>query len=91
MMEEEINEMDEQFFKKYTEEAEKDGKYLYEYKTGEFHAGEVVGMVTTPNQCEGYQYNYPKDNGTDYIQILEFFGEEWYRENDLQFPFCSSC
>ena len=84
-------ELDEKFFEKYTTEAEEDSKYLYEYKTGEFVAGEVIGMVTTFNQCPGFAYNYKKDNGTDYIQILEYFGEEGYRENDIQFPLCDAC
>ena len=82
-------EYDEAFYKKYKEEAEND--YLYEYKTGEFQRGEVIGMQTVPAQCPGTKYNYEKDTTQKYTQIGEFIGEEWYRETDLQFPVCDNC
>lgn len=81
---------DEAFIEKYHDAAE-DTNYLYEYKSGEFQGGEIVGMVTVPNYCKGTVYNYAKDTTQEYIPILEFITEEGYRESDLQFPICNNC
>ena len=81
---------DKDFVKKYQEDAE-DTNYLYEYKTGEFKGGEIVGMKTIPIYCPNTKYNYKKDTTQEYIQLAEFVGEEWYRETDLQFPICNNC
>lgn len=85
-----IKKYDEDFVKKYEEDVE-DTNYLYEYKTGEFQSGEIIGMETVPLFCTGTTYNYPKDTTQEYIPILEFIGEEWYRESDLQIPICGNC
>ena len=81
---------DEDFVEKYHDEAE-DTNYLYEYKTGEFQSGEIIGMQTIGQYCNSITYNYEKDTTQKYIPILEFIGEEWYRESDLQFPICGNC
>ena len=86
----ELNKFDEGFLQKYQEEAE-DKNYLYEYKTGEFQGGEIIGMQTLPNQCGNIAYIHEKDTKQEYIQALEFYGEEGYRENDLQIPICNNC
>lgn len=85
-----IKNYDEDFVKKYHDDAE-DTNYLYEYKTGEFQAGEIIGMQTVPQYCKGTKYYYEKDTAQKYIPILEFIGEEWYRETDLQIPLCDNC
>ena len=74
---------DEAFIEKYHDDAE-DNNYLYEYKTGEFQGGEVIGMITNASKCE--KFEYPKNTAQEYIPIIEFYSEEGYRENDLQFP-----
>ncbi len=84
---------DEAFIEKYHDEAE-DTNYLYEYKTGEFKGGEIIGMVSIPGYCKGTVYNYDKSSDepwVKYTQIGEFVGEEYYRETDLQFPICDNC
>jgi len=85
-----LRKYDEDFVKKYHDDAE-DNNYLYEYKSGEFQGGEVIGMKSIPQYCSGTTYNYEKDTTQKYIPILEFIGEEWYRETDLQFPICDNC
>ena len=42
-----MNKYDEEFIKKYHDDAE-DNNYLYEYKTGEFQGGEIIGMQSIP-------------------------------------------
>ena len=81
---------DEDFVEKYHDEAEYTN-YLDEYKTGEFQSGEIIGMQTIGQYCNNITYNYEKDTTQKYIPILEFIGEEWYREADLQFPICGNC
>lgn len=81
--------MDELFVDKYTTEAE--NGFLYEYKTGEFQAGEVVGMMPLSVQCPNTGYNYAKDTTQEYIEAVEFVTEEGYRETDLQTPTCGNC
>ena len=85
-----LKKYDEDFVKKYEEDVE-GTNYLYEYKTGEFQGGEIIGMQSIPQYCNGMTFNYPKDTTQKYIPILEFTGEEWYRETDLQFPICGEC
>lgn len=85
-----LKKYDEDFVKKYHDDAE-DTNYLYEYKTGEFQGGEIIGMQTLPQTCTGTTFNYPKDTTQEYIPIIEFYSEEGYRENDLQFPVCGNC
>jgi len=85
-----LKKYDEAFIEKYHDEAE-DTNYLYEYKSGEFQGGEIIGMQTIPQVCSGTTYNYPKDTTQEYIPILEFITEEGYRESDLQFPICDNC
>ena len=69
------------FIEKYSDE-----EYLYEYKTGEFQSGEIIGMITNNSACDKFEYT--KDNEQEYIPIIEFYSEEGYRENDLQVPTC---
>ena len=85
-----IRKYDEDFVKKYHDDAE-DTNYLYEYKTGEFQGGEIIGMQSIPNYCSAFKYKFDKDTTQEYIQILEFITEEGYRESDLQIPICNNC
>lgn len=84
---------DDLFIEKFSGDT-KDSDYLYEYKTGEFSSGEIIGMKSIPQTCTGATYNYDKSTGepwTKFTQIGEFIGEEFYRETDLQFPICGGC
>ena len=83
---------DEDFVKKYHDDAE-DTNYLYEYKTGEFNGGEIVGMQSIPQYCSGTTYQYKKSSEPwiEYTQIGEFISEDYNRETDLQFPICDNC
>jgi hypothetical protein len=88
-----LKKYDEDFIEKYHDEAE-DTNYLYEYKTGEFQGGEIVGMQPIPQYCSGTTYNYDKSSDEPwlkYTQIGEYISEEYYRETDLQFPICDNC
>jgi hypothetical protein len=88
-----MNQYDEDFVKKYHDDAE-GTNYLYEYKTGEFQGGEIVGMQSIPQTCSGTTYHYDKDNGEAWIQhsqLGSFIGEEYYYETDLQYPICDNC
>ena len=88
-----LKKYDEDFIEKYHDEAE-DTNYLYEYKTGEFQSGEIVGMQPIPQYCSGTTYNYDKSSDEPwlkYTQIGEYVSEEYYRETDLQFPVCDNC
>ena len=88
-----LKKYDEGFIEKYHDEAE-DTNYLYEYKTGEFQSGEIVGMQPIPQYCSGTTYNYDKSSDEPwlkYTQIGEYVSEEYYRETDLQFPICDNC
>lgn len=85
-----LKKYDEDFIKKYHDDAE-DTNYLYEYKTGEFQGGEIIGMQSLPQTCSGTTFIYEKDTTQEYTQIGEFVGEEWYRETDLQKPICNNC
>jgi hypothetical protein len=85
-----LRKYDEDFVKKYHDDAE-DNNYLYEYKSGEFQGGEVIGMQTISEYCKSTKYNYEKDTTQTYVPILEFITEEGYRETDLQFPLCDNC
>ena len=87
-----LKKYDEDFIKKYHDDAE-GVNYLYEYKSGEFSGGEVIGMQSIPQTCPGTKYNYDKDNEpwTKFTQIGEYVSEEYYRETDLQFPICDNC
>ena len=87
-----LKKYDEDFVKKYHDDAE-DTNYLYEYKSGEFSGGEVIGMQSIPQTCPGTKYNYDKDNEPwlNYTQIGEYVGEEFNRETDLQFQICDNC
>ena len=51
-----MNQYDEDFVKKYHDDAE-GTNYLYEYKTGEFQGGEILGMQPIPQTCSGTTYN----------------------------------
>ena len=79
----------EMYVDKFTTEAEEG--FLYEYKTGEFSSGEVIGMVPLSVQCPKTEYNYKKDTTQEYSEIDSFVSEEGYRETDLQFPLCGNC
>jgi hypothetical protein len=88
-----LNKYDEDFVEKYHDDAE-DKNYLYEYKTGEFQSGEIVGMQPIPQYCNGTKYIYDKSSDEpwiNYTQIGEFVSEEYYRETDLQIPTCDNC
>ena len=85
-----LRKYDEDFVKKYHDDAE-DNNYLYEYKSGEFQGGEVIGMQAIAEYCKSTKYNYEKDTTQKYVPILEFITEEGYRETDLQFPTCDNC
>ena len=88
-----LKKYDEDFIEKYHDEAE-DTNYLYEYKTGEFQGGEIIGMQSIPQYCSGTTYNYDKSSDEPwlkYTQIGEYISEEYYRETDLQFPVCGNC
>jgi len=88
-----MNQYDEDFVKKYHDDAE-GTNYLYEYKTGEFQGGEIVGMQSIPQTCSGTTYHYDKDNGDAWIehtQLGSFISEEYYYETDLQYPICDNC
>ena len=88
-----MNQYDEDFVKKYHDDAE-GTNYLYEYKTGEFQGGEIVGMQPIPQTCSGTTYHYDKDNGEPWIehtQLGSFISEEYYYETDLQYPICDNC
>ncbi|MBP5694840.1 MAG: hypothetical protein J6X03_05345 [Bacilli bacterium] len=88
-----LNKYDKDFQKKYHDDAE-ETNYLYEYKSGEFQAGEIVGMQTTPYACKGTVYVHDKSTDepwTKFTQLGEFISEEYYRESDLQYPICDNC
>jgi len=88
-----LKKYDEDFLKKYHDDAE-ETNYLYEYKTGEFQDGEIIGMQTVPYVCQGTAFNYNKSDDEpwiDYTQIGEFIGEEYNYESDLQYPICDNC
>lgn len=88
-----LKKYDKNFIEKYHDGAE-DANYLYEYKSGEFQSGEIVGMVSIQGNCKGTVYNYNKSSDKpwiNYTQIGEFVGEEYNRETDLQFPICDNC
>lgn len=88
-----MNQYDEDFVKKYHDDAE-GTNYLYEYKTGEFQGGEILGMQSIPQTCSGTTYHYDKDNGDAWIQhsqLGSFISEEYYYETDLQYPICDNC
>ena len=84
---------DEEFIEKYHDEAD-DTNYLYEYKSGEFQGGEIIGMQPISQYCKNVTYNYNKSSDEDWIkytQIGEFVSEEYNRETDLQYPTCGKC
>lgn len=89
-----LNKYDEKFIEKYHDDAE-GTNFLYEYKTGEFQGGEIIGMQSIPQVCSGTTYNFNKyvdgEPWTKFTQIGEYVGEEYYRETDLQFPACNNC
>lgn len=81
--------MGQAFVDKYTgEEAD---KYLYEYKTGEFSRGEVIGMMPLAVQCPNTKFNYAKDTTQEYTEVGEFISQGESRETDLQIPVCGNC
>lgn len=81
---------DEKFIEKYSTEVEKDSNLMFERKSGEFQAGEVVGMQPIAAQCNP-TYKFKKDTTQVYVEALEFYGEEGARESDLQVPFYGNC
>ena len=86
-----IEDYSEDFYKKYSEDVEDGSNEMYEYKTGEFFSGEIIGMQTIPVMCNSTKYQFEKDTTQEYIPIAEFVGEEGCRENDLQVPYCGDC
>lgn len=88
-----LKKYDEDFQKKYHDDAE-NTNYLYEYKTGEFQGGEIIGMQSIPSICKGTVYNYDKSSDEPWIkstQLGAFISEEYYYETDMQFPICDNC
>ena len=81
---------DDKFVEKYSTELEDGENLMYEYKTGEFQTGEVIGMQPLAVQCPP-TFKYKKDTTQEYIEAVEFFGEEGARESDLQVPFYGNC
>lgn len=74
------------FVKKYSTDVD-NTNYLYEYKTGEFDSGEIIGMITTPSACAA-NFKYVKNTKQEYKEITSFIDENGYCESDLQIPVC---